>query len=436
MVEPNTDVLADLNDLDVTELPKFAAVERHRDPPRISDIDAATRGAVAAIPALDDLDGGAEVGITGGSRGIHDMPAVLAAIVDALDERGLSPFVFPAMGSHGGATAAGQVETLESVGITEESVGCEIRASMDVEVVGTDSDGRPVNAAVDALDADAVVLANRVKLHTDFHGDIESGLCKMAVIRVGKQRGADEAHRAALATGFDEVIPERAALLFEETPIIGGVAVVENADERAAIIEGVAVDDILDRETELLERAKELQPMLPVDDLDLLVLDEIGKNVSGTGMDTNVVGRMLMSGESEFEKPDVTRIYVRSLTEETHGNANGIGLADFAHADVEADLNPTTTYINSLTGGQPERGRLPVMLPSDELALKATYSTVGRRDPGKLRIARIRSTLEPDELVVSEPVARELDARGDVDVGSLCDLEFVDGTLVGPSYDD
>ncbi|QLC34745.1 DUF362 domain-containing protein (plasmid) [Halarchaeum sp. CBA1220] len=434
MDAPDPGALAALNDLSAEDLPEFAPVKRHRDPPRVDDVAAAARDAVAAVPALDDLDEGAEVGITGGSRGIHDMPAVLSAVVDALDARGLEPFVFPAMGSHGGATAEGQVETLESVGITEASVGCEIRASMAVEAVAEDDDGRPVYAAEDAIEADAVLLANRVKLHTDFHGRIESGLAKMAVIGVGKQRGADEAHRAALATGFDEVIPERAALLFEETPIVGGVGVVENAAERAALVEGVPADEILEREPGLLERAEELQPMLPVDDLDLLVLDEIGKNVSGTGMDTNVVGRMLMSGEPEFETPDVTRIYVRGLTEETHGNANGVGLADFAHADVEAGIDRTSTYVNSLTGGQPERGRLPVILPSDEHAFRAAFSTVGVRDPADLRIARIRNTLEPDSLVVSEPVARELEGREGVSVGDLRPLAFEDGALVAPGY--
>ncbi|WP_435102822.1 DUF362 domain-containing protein [Halarchaeum sp. P4] len=434
MDAPDPAALAALNDLDSASLPRFAPVKRHRDPPTVDDVAAATRDAVADIPALDNLAAGAEVAITGGSRGIHDMPAVLSAVVDALEARDLSPFVFPAMGSHGGATAEGQVETLESVGITEDSVGCEIRASMAVEEVARDADGRPVYAAADALDADAVVLANRVKLHTDFHGRIESGLSKMAVIGVGKQRGADEAHRAALATGFDEVIPERAAILFEETPIVGGVAVIENAEERAAHVEGVPGGEILEREPALLERAEELQPMLPVEDLDLLILDEIGKDVSGTGMDTNVVGRMLMSGEPEFETPDVTRIYVRGLTEETHGNANGVGLADFAHVDVEVGIDRTSTYVNSLTGGQPERGRLPVILPSDEHALQATFSTVGVRDPADLRIARIRNTLEPDDLVVSEPVARELAARDDTTVGDFRPLQFEDGALVGPGY--
>jgi hypothetical protein len=431
MIEPpDADRLQSVTDTTVADCPPFAPVEIHRDPPRIDDIEAATHAAVADIPALDELPPGSEVGVGAGSRGIHDMPAVVAAIVAALQDRDLEPFVFPAMGSHGGATAGGQIETLASVGVTEDGVGCEIRSSMAVEVVGHDSEGRPIYAAEDVLAADAAVLANRVKLHTDFTGDIESGLAKMAVIGVGKQRGANAAHRAALEASFSEVIPERAAVLFAETPVVGGVALLENADERAAHIEGVPADAILDREPELLARARELQPMLPVEELDLLILDETGKDISGTGMDTNVVGRMDVYGEPEFETPDIVRVYVRSLTEATHGNANGIGLADFVHRDAAAAMDPGDTYVNSVTGGQPERGRLPPVVPDDETALLLSAATTGTADPADLRIARIRNTLEPDELLVAAPVAEQLRDREDATVGELRPLGVEDGQLV------
>jgi hypothetical protein len=428
MIEvPDPARLQTVTDTTVADFPRVAPVEIYRDPPAIDDVAGATADAVGAIDGLRDLPEGSEVGITAGSRGINDMPAVLSAIVSAMKARDLEPFVFPAMGSHGGATPEGQVETLESVGVTEERVGCPIRSSMDVTVVGEDSEGRPIPASDDALAADAVVIANRVKLHTDFTGDIESGLAKMTVIGVGKQRGANAAHQAALDSSFSEVIPERAAILFDEAPIVGGVAVLENANERAAAIEGVPVGEILDREPALLERARELQPMLPVDELDLLILDEIGKNVSGTGMDTNVVGRMNVYGEPEFETPDIVRIYVRSLTEETHGNANGIGLADFVHEDAAHAMDPGDTYVNSVTGGQPERGRLPPVVPDDETGLVLAAATIGVADPADLRIARIENTLEPDRLHVSEPVAEELRDRSDCSVGELSPLRIEDG---------
>lgn len=429
---PDPEALLGVNDVTLEEFPDFAPVAVRRDPPVVEDIPAAVADALADVPALDDLPAGAEVGLTGGSRGIHDMPAVLAAAVEELEARGLEPFVFAAMGSHGGATAEGQRETLESVGITEEAVGCEIRSDMAVETVAEDGDGRPVYAAEDALGADAVLIANRIKLHTDFAGDIESGLCKMAVIGLGKQRGADAAHNAALATSFREVLPERAELLFEETPVVGGLGVIENAEERAAEVHGVPAGEIIEREPELLARSAELFPELSVEDLDLLILDEIGKDISGTGMDTNVVGRMLIHGEPEPDSPEITRLYARSLTEETHGNANGIGLADFAHVDAVEDVDLTTTYINNVSGGQPERGRIPLACPSDRVALHLAYSTTGVADPGEMRIARIRNTLEPDDLQVSAPVARDLADREGVSVGDLEPLTM-DGDDLGPA---
>ncbi|MDX1748405.1 MAG: DUF362 domain-containing protein, partial [Halobacteriales archaeon] len=298
---PDPDALATINDVTASDLPRFAVARQDRDQPEVADLEAATVAALDAIPGLGDLSPGAEVGITAGSRGIHDMPAILRIMVAELQDRGFDPFIFPAMGSHGGATAEGQREMLASLDITEETMGCPIRSSVAVQQVATDADDRPVYAAEDALEADAVIVANRVKAHTDFHGDIESGLCKMTVIGIGKQRGADAAHNAALATSFREVLPERASLLFEAVPILGGVAVIENANEHAAEIVGVPVDEIVEREPALLERSLELLPTLPIDDLDLLIVDRIGKNYSGTGMDTNVVGRMLMHGEPEFE---------------------------------------------------------------------------------------------------------------------------------------
>ncbi|MFB6192517.1 MAG: DUF362 domain-containing protein [Haloarculaceae archaeon] len=427
---PDAAALADVNDVDVDEFPRFAPVRYERDQPTVGDVEATTADAVGAIDGLDDLAPGARVGITAGSRGIHDMPEVLRTIVATLDERGFDPFVFPAMGSHGGATAEGQRETLEALGITEASLGCEIVSSMDVEQVGTDDDGRPVFAARDALAADAVVLANRVKLHTDFRGAIESGLCKIAVIGIGKQRGADVTHKAALAGNFEEVLQERAAILFEETPVVGGVGVVENANERAAVIEGIDVEEILDREPELLDRSEELIGTLPIDHLDLLVLDEIGKDISGSGMDTNVVGRMLMHGEPEPDTPQYDRIYARSVTPASHGNSIGLGLADFVHRDLVEAFEPTDTYLNAITGGEPARARVPPVMPSDEVALTAAYSTVGVRDPADMRIARVENTLDLDRFAVSEPLIDELEGVEGVSIGEPEPLAFEDGDFV------
>ncbi|WP_435181351.1 DUF362 domain-containing protein [Halorussus sp. AFM4] len=424
---PNDDRLEDINDASVDEFPDLVLLEQTRDQPQVEDVYGA--GKDAADTALQDVTLGpdAEVAITAGSRGIHDMPEVLLGMVDHLKERGYTPIIVPSMGSHGGATAEGQVEMLESLGITEEAMGCEIRSSLAVEEVGQDAEGRPIYAARDALKADAVLLANRVKLHTDFRGSVESGLCKMTVIGLGKQRGADITHQAGLAKGLDQAIPERAAVLFEETPIVGGVAIYENANERAAHVEGIPVEDILEREPELLDASEELFPRLPVENLDLLIVDEIGKNISGTGMDTNVVGRMLYHGQSGSESPVYTRIYVRGLTEASHHNAIGMGLADFIHADAVSQIGLTDTYINAITGGEPARARLPVVTPTDEVALLLTYSATGCSSPGDMRIGFVENTLDLGRFLVSENVAEELEDREDIELLDNISIRTYDG---------
>jgi hypothetical protein len=427
---PDPAALDATNEVTAEDLPRFAPVRYEREQPAVEDVEAATVEALDAIDGLADLSPDARVAITAGSRGIHDMPAVVRTVVSELLDRGLDPFVLPAMGSHGGATAEGQVEALAALGFDEASMGCEVVSSMDVERVSSDGDGRPVYAARDALEADAVLLANRVKPHTDFSGDIESGLCKMAVIGLGKQRGAEATHKAALAGTFSEVIRERAGVLFEETPIVGGVALLENANERAAAIEGLDTGEILEREPELLERSRDLLGTLPVEELDLLVVDELGKEISGTGMDTNVIGRMLVDGEPEPEVPDYTRIHVRSVTEGSHGNAIGMGLADYTHRRLVEDLDLTDTYVNVITSGEPVRARIPVILPTDRLAFVAAYSACGVVDPADMRIARITNTLDLDRFWVSEPVAEELRGDPDAAVGTPEPLVFEDGDLV------
>lgn len=426
---PSPDHLAEVNDATVDELPRFAPATVEWNVDTIPDVYAAGRDGVADLPAVESLPVGAEVAITAGSRGIHDFPELLEGIVDELDDRGLEPFVFPSMGSHGGATAAGQREVLADLGITEASLGCPIRSSMDVVEVGK-YDGSPVYADATAADADAILLANRVKPHTDFSAEIESGLCKMAVIGMGKHRGADMMHNAALAGDMGEEIRERARVLFNELPVVGGIALLENAADRATHVEGVPTESILDREPELLERAYDELPTLPVDDLDLLVVDEMGKEVSGTGMDTNVIGRTYFRGETEPNQPDYTRIYVRSLTPPSHGNGLGIGLADVVHQDLVADIDLSDTYVNVATSGEARRAKIPLVVPDDVSAFLLAPSITGTPSPDELRIARITNTMEPGTLYVSEPIVPELEAQENVTVGTLQRLEFQDGDLL------
>jgi uncharacterized protein (DUF362 family) len=430
---PGRERLEATNDADVSDLPRAYRVSCIRDTPTVPDVAAAAIDAVDDIPELDDLKPGSSVGITAGSRGIDVLPEVLEAVVSELQSRGLEPFVFPAMGSHGGATPEGQRETLATLGITPDRLGCEIRSSLDVEQVSTDSTGRPVYAADDALDADAVLLVNRIKLHTDFRGDVESGLCKMAVVGLGKQRGADNMHNAALERGFHEVIPEWAGILVEETPIVGGVGIIENADEQAAEIHGVPASELLETEPELLRRSKEFFPELPIDELDLLVVDEMGKEISGTGLDTNVIGRVRFHNQAEVDTPAITRVYVRSLTPASHGNALGMGLADLVHRDLASTVDFEDTYVNIVTSGETNRAKLPFVVPSDTTAFILSASMTGVASVSDLRIAHIESTMEPGELWVSEPVAEELADRDDVNVHEDRPWQFdEDGELAMP----
>lgn len=426
---PDSAALEALPNVTVDELPQFAPAIRTRDPPVITDVSKQAKNALGDLDIPDRLSSGDEIAITAGSRGIESLPAILETIITELTSQGYEPFIVSAMGSHGGATAEGQRDLLESMGITESTMGCEIRSSMRVETVGETDTGRPVVLSRDALAADGILLVNRVKAHTNFNGAIESGLCKMAVVGLGKQAGAKATHDAAMDSDFEGVLRERMSVLLSETPIIGGVAIVENAHEHAAQIEGIQARKILDNEPELMNRARQLQPMLPVDNIDLLIIDEIGKNISGPGMDTNIVGRLRIQGTPDPDTPAVTRIYARDLSEKTGGNANGMGLADFGHERIAEKVDLQETYVNCLTAGVPERGQLPIMTPTDRTALIMTYGTVPVSDPSELRIIHIRNTLEVDDLHVSAPIASELESRREFDVGTLTSLNFHNGNM-------
>jgi hypothetical protein len=428
---PDKSRIVNLNDADISDLPEFAQVRRHVDHPRVDDIRAATTTAIADISELQQLPDGAEVAVTAGSRGIANITTILRTIIDWLKDQDADPFILPAMGSHGGATAEGQEKVLAKLGITEESMGCEIRASMNVKQIDVGSSGHPIYVSKVALNADAILLANRVKIHTDFvNGKVESGLCKMAVIGLGKQRGAESAHNAATATSFREVLPEWGPKIAAETPVVGGLAIIENGSDETAAISGVSASNMLQREHEIFNRSLDMFPTLPVDNLDLLIIDEIGKHISGTGMDTNVVGRINIHGEPEPDTPAITRLYVRSLTERTEGNGLGIGLADFVHRDAVEAIDVEETYVNAITGSEPERARLPITVSDDETALLAAYSTAGLRSFQSMRIARITNTMEPNELLVSKPVVDELQGRSDIEIGPLEPLTFNNGEMI------
>ena len=314
------------------------------------DVAAAVAEELERAGLRDSVRPGARIAITAGSRGIRDLLAVLTAVVAAVREAGGDPFVVPCMGSHGGATAAGQRAVLESLGVTAESVGAEVVSSMAVVAAGESAFGGPVWAARDVAEADGVIVVNRVKPHTDFHGEVESGLVKMLVIGAGKHAGAISAHGHTIRHGFPAVLRDHGERLLAKLPVLCGVALVEGPNERTAVLEVVRPEEFFSREHELLGRAYDLLPRLPFDQLDVLVVDELGKDASGTGMDTNVIGRVSFWGGGERPvRPRITRIFVRGLTAATHGNACGIGMADFTTARCAAEIDRAATDVNCIT---------------------------------------------------------------------------------------
>ncbi|MFB6113419.1 MAG: DUF362 domain-containing protein [Halodesulfurarchaeum sp.] len=420
------------------DLPELGLVEQQWD---VDSIPAEEAASVAAESVdsldLDSVPPGGTVAIGVGSRGIENLQEIVRGTVEALKDKGVDPFVFPAMGSHGGATAEGQREKLASYGITEETIGCEIRSSMETEPVAvTPERGVSVHADANAVEADAILPINRVKPHTMFFGDVESGLSKMLVIGMGKQRGAKTAHAWAVDWSFRKMIPEIASTLVEELPVIGGIAVVENEAHETAIVEGVPPEGFLHREAELLEIAYDRLPTIPFEEIDVAVFDRMGKNVSGSGMDTNVVGRISAFYESAPDTPHISRIFTRSLTDASHGNAAGLGMADFVHQDLLSDLDLSKTFINGLTASSPRGARLPPTVETDRAGLVASISTIGvvHGGPDDVRMVRATDTQDLERFYASPALVERARNREDLAVREdPSPIEFDEGNFAEPT---
>jgi hypothetical protein len=390
--------------------PTMVPVRQKFDAPQVADVAAAT--AAALEPLRGRLRPGMTVAITAGSRGIHDKPAVVRAAGEWLRAAGCEPMVVPAMGSHGGATAEGQVGLLADLGMTEQSLGMPIRATMDTVSLGPVPGGPETHLDAVAAQADGILAVNRIKAHTDFKGDVESGLGKIVAIGLGKRVGAEGIHRYGPAN-LGTWIPQVARRIIDTGKILGGLGIVENAYDRAARVALVEPDDIAGPgEAALLEEAKVLMARLPFDDVDVAVVDVMGKNMSGSGMDTNVIGRMMIRGSAEFARPRITNIAVLDLSEESHGNAVGLGLADFVPFRLLEKVDLRTTYINAMTSGLggPQRGQIPMVMPTDRSTVAAAILTCGRADLDNTRVVRMHSTLNLEDLLVSESMRGEVEA--------------------------
>jgi hypothetical protein len=381
--------------------------------PRVSDI---TTGVNMALDQLDlgsRIRPGQTVALTAGSRGIANIPLILRGVADHLKKLGSRPFIVPAMGSHGGGTAEGQVKILTSYGITEEAVGVPVRASMEVIEVGQTTEGFPVYLDRIASTADHIGVVGRVKPHTGYHGPVESGLLKMMMIGLGKHVGALAYHRILLEYPYDQVVRSVGKTLLSQAPIAFGLAIVENAYDETAVLEAVAPVNFEAREERLLALARRSLAQLPWSTADLLIVDEIGKDISGSGMDTNVVGRKRAQRlqPSSGDQPKMRLIFVRGLTERTHGNATGIGLADFTTTRLVRATDYRSTVINCLTAGYPEGAFTPVHFDTDRDVIEAALKIIGMREPKEARILRIRNTLALEEMEISEPCLDQPEPR-------------------------
>jgi len=411
--------------------PSMARFRQRFEVNSIGNVAGAVREQLAAAGLKEAIAPGARIAVTGGSRGIDEIDLITRTVIDCIRECGGKPFVLPAMGSHGGATAEGQKEVLSSYGISQESMGVPVEATMEVVKVDTLDDGTPVFVNRLALEADGIVLVNRVKPHTSFRGPYESGLMKILTVGLGCHRGATLAHSQG-AQGLTRMVPGIARAMMKKTRVVMGVAIIENAYEKTARIACMPAVEIEQREPELLAEARQAMPRLMVQGIDLLIVDEMGKDISGTGMDTNVIGRMMLPGVKEPEKPGVSRIVVLDLSERTHGNANGVGLADIVTRRLFERIDFKATYANAFTSTFLNRAYIPVVMETDREAVAAVLDLLRMENPAKARVARITNTLKLERIQISEALVREFGGHPDLEQESdLEPMAFSDaGTLL------
>jgi hypothetical protein len=413
------------------DIPHLAPLRQTAPQPALADVAAEVRRQWRESRVAGRIRRGSRVAVGVGSRGIANLSTIVRATLDRLRDLGAQPFVVAAMGSHGGATAAGQRQLLAEYGISEQALGVPVKTDMAAVRIGTNSWGEPVWWDKNALEADAVVTVSRIKPHTDFRGRFESGITKMLVIGLGKRDGAAQHHRWGFR-GLRDMLPETARVIVEKTPFIGGLAVLENAREQTARLQVVDRDELFDVEPGLLEEARGLMGRLPFEQLDLLVIGEIGKNYSGAGIDPNVVGRLLIETQPEFESPKITRICALDLSPESHGNGTGCGIADLATERLLAAIDPIPfrmnnltrlftflrrskprarpggpTFVNNLTACFLRRSQIPFAFPTDRTTIEAGLETCWQPRPEAMRMAVVPNTLELEELWASTPLVEE-----------------------------
>ncbi|MFP3511433.1 lactate racemase domain-containing protein [Peribacillus sp. SIMBA_075] len=396
------DIISEL--LREIQLPKMVKVRQKFRTPQIADVAGEVKKAIKEAGVLSRINEDDRVAIAVGSRGVADLLTLVRETVAAVKEAGGNPFIVPAMGSHGGATAEGQIDVLLQLGISEESVGAPIMSSMEVIQLDELPNGLPVYIDKLAYESDKIIVINRIKPHTAFRGPVESGLMKMITIGLGKQKGAEAAHAYSFKY-MAEHVPEMAKISLAKAPIIFGLATIENAYDKPAKIVAVPAEELEEVEPGLLLEAKSLMPKIHFDSIDVLIVNELGKDISGDGMDPNITGNFATPYATGG--PEVKRTVVLGLTEKTHGNANGIGMADMTTKAVMNEIEWEKGYANALTSTVTDVVKLPMFLDTQELAVKAAIKTCNAFDLNKVRVVRIKNTLEIGEIWISESMMEE-----------------------------
>ena len=400
----------------------MAKVKVNFDNNKIDDLGAVLSKKLQQEAIINKIQPGMEIALAVGSRGLDRIVELTAVTVQFLKDLGAKPFIVPSMGSHGGATAEGQRAVLEHLGVTEQSVGAEIRSSMEVVKIGELPNGLPVYVDKYASEADGIVVINRVKPHTAFRGPVESGIMKMISIGLGKQKGAEACHQMGFKY-MAENVPAMAKIIMEKTPFLFGVATVENAFDKVAVVEVLTPKEVIEKEPDLQKQAKSLLPKLFFDQLDVLLIDEIGKNISGDGMDPNITGRYPTPYASGG--PDVNKMVVLDVTPQSEGNANGVGTADFTTQRLLDKMDREGTYANGLTSTVCAPTKIATTLPNDKMAIQAAVKTCNILDFNNVKLVRIKNTLVLSEIEVSEPLLQYVKQHPNMEqISDLYDFSF------------
>lgn len=409
------------------EFPCLYHIRQKFNTEKITEIESEIIRQFEQIQAKELLKPGMRIAVTAGSRGIANIPRIIRTVCDFLKAHQTQPFIVPAMGSHGGATAEGQVKVLSKLGITEETMGVPIVSDMTVVEIGHTPHSVPVYMDKNAYNADGIVVVNRVKPHTDFFDEIESGLMKMIAVGLGKEKGATTMHARGLATN----ILESARVSLANAPILFGLAIVENAKDETYKLKALLPKDFEAEEKKLLQEAKQIVPHIPADSLDVLVVQEMGKMYSGTGMDTKVLGRIRVFGETEPSSPVINKVVVLDLADNSYGNALGVGLADITTKRLVDKIDFQATYANLIPTTYLERGKIPVVMANDREAIDLAMRTAGDVTPETVKIAVIHNTLHLEELLVSAPLLQAI--KDPVEVLGPWEMSFTeDGSLQLP----